>query len=226
MSINPNTQYTLSGSQITDLRDYVQAAMESPSTLLGSTAPSSSTAADVGQLYLNTTNDKVYICTAKTSQGGTPETFTYTWEEVGGSGGSNITMSDTDPGEGSALAADNYIAYYGGDPIIEDYSTLEVNTGVKWIDGKVIYKKTVSTGALPNTNATYTQHGISNISKVIKAEGYATDGTSFHPLPYANTASNGSVAVQVTRTNIMLSTTSDQSAYTESYITLYYTKSF
>lgn len=136
-----------------------------------------------------------------------------------------ITMTSTDPGEGSALAENNYVAVYGGDPIILDYSLSEINTGAKWIDGSAIYKKTVSTGALPNTNATYTQHNISNMSKVIKAEGYATDGTTFHPLPYANTASNGSVAVQVTSTNIMLSTTSDQSAYTESYITLYYTKS-
>lgn len=136
-----------------------------------------------------------------------------------------ITMTNVDPGEGSALSANNYVAVYGGDPIILDYSTSEINTGAKWIDGSAIYKKTVSTGTLPDTNASWTQHGISNMSKVIKAEGYATDGTTFHPLPYANTASNGSVAVQVTSTNIMLSTTSDQSAYTESYITLYYTKS-
>lgn len=108
MSINPNTQYTLSGSQITDLRDYVKAAMESPNTLLGSTAPSSSTAADVGQLYLNTTNDKVYICTAKTSQGGTPETFTYTWNELA----PTITLSTTDIGEGAALPANTLYGVY------------------------------------------------------------------------------------------------------------------
>lgn len=136
-----------------------------------------------------------------------------------------ITMTTTDPGEGAAISANNYVAVYGGDPIILDYSTIEINTGAKWIDGSAIYKKTVSTGTLPDTNATWTQHGISNMSKVIKVEGYATDGTTFHPLPYANTASNGSVAVQVSNTLITLSTTSDQSAYTESYITLYYTKS-
>lgn len=228
MSINPNTQYTLSGSQITDLRDYVQAAMESPSTLLGSTAPSSSTAADVGQLYLNTTNDKVYICTAKTSQGGTPETFTYTWEEVGGSGGSNITMSATDPGEGSALAADNYIAYYGGDPVVADYSTSEVNTGAKWVDGSAIYKKTFVGTAL-NAAATSINHGVGSVPKIINYSGYYLNSTStIQPIPRVvadnNTGYNIGIGdVNGTSFTLLLGTSVAQGK--EYAITIYYVKS-
>ena len=36
-----------------------------------------------------------------------------TWATVSGGGGSTITMTNVDPGEGSPLAADNYIAVYG-----------------------------------------------------------------------------------------------------------------
>lgn len=35
-----------------------------------------------------------------------------TWATVSGGGGSNITMTSSDPGEGSPLAADNFLAYY------------------------------------------------------------------------------------------------------------------
>lgn len=82
MSINPNTQYTLSGSQITDLKTYVKAAMESPSVLLGTSDPTSSTAGEVGILYYNKTSGEPFVCTAKTAQGTTPETYTYTWASL------------------------------------------------------------------------------------------------------------------------------------------------
>ena len=221
MSINPNTQYTLSGSQITDLRDYVQAAMESPSTLLGSTAPSSSTAADVGQLYLNTTNDKVYICTAKTAQGTVPETYLYTWEEVGGSGGSNITMSATDPGEGSALAADNYIAYYGGDPVVADYSTSEINTGATWIDGSPIYKKTFSFTNIGSATRVAKNHGISNFGTAIKMEWVYTPGSGY----WLNGSENTNTMVEMGPTQVALNFGSSWGTNYTGHVTAYYTKS-
>lgn len=45
-------------------------------------APTTSTVGEVGQLLEDTTNGKLYLCTAKTAQGTTPETYTYTWEEI------------------------------------------------------------------------------------------------------------------------------------------------
>ena len=65
----------------------------------------------------------------------------------------SITMTNSDPGEGATVGENEYIAVYGGDPIIMDYSTNEVNTGAKWIDGSAIYKKTINTGALPNNGS-------------------------------------------------------------------------
>lgn len=139
-----------------------------------------------------------------------------------------ITMTSTDPGEGSALAANNYVAVYGGDPIIMDYSTNEVNTGAKWIDGSAIYKKTLNTGTLPSsagTSAT-TVHNITDLYKVIKIEGYAYNGTVFSSLPYISPSSTFAVAqILVNTTSVMILASTDLSAFTESYVTLYYTKS-
>lgn len=137
-----------------------------------------------------------------------------------------ITMTSTDPGEGAVLAADNYIAVYGGDPIIMDYSTTEIKTGAKWIDGRAIYKKTINTGTLPNATMTHIPHGISGISAVIKFEGWATDGsTSWVPLPLVSSDASYDVEVAATTTEVTLSSTQNRSGYSSSYVTIYYTKS-
>lgn len=135
-----------------------------------------------------------------------------------------ITMTTTDPGEGSALAADNYIGVYGGDPIIMDYSTSEMNTGTKWIDGSAIYKKTISCGPLPNAATKNIPHGISNLGNIIKFEGFCYRSNYWLPLPEA---SNGVWAIEVTadNTNLQVITFEDRSDFGTAYVTLYYTKS-
>lgn len=139
-----------------------------------------------------------------------------------------ITMTTTDPGEGSVLAANNFVAVYGGDPIIMDYSTSEINTGAKWIDDSAIYKKTISCGALPNATEKTVFHGISNLGRVLKVEGYAynsTNDTTF-PLPFSwATDVSSCVGVLIGTTTINIRSGVDRTDYTESYITLYYTKS-
>ena len=59
----------------------------------GSGAPTTSTTGTVGQLYQDTTNGKLYICTAVTP-GTDPDPDTYTWSEVG-AGGSGPTVVQT-----------------------------------------------------------------------------------------------------------------------------------
>lgn len=138
-----------------------------------------------------------------------------------------ITMTTADPGEGATLTSNNYIAVYGNDPIIMDYSTAEVNTGAAWIDGSTIYKKTVNTGTLPDQSMSWTAHGISNLSRVIKFEGNAYDSTNsmYIPLPFSGTTGTNVVGVRANGTNIYIISPEDFSSYTESYVTLYYTKS-
>lgn len=137
-----------------------------------------------------------------------------------------ITMTTTDPGEGSALAADNFVAVYGGDPIVMDYSTSEVNTGAKWIDGSAIYKKTVNFGALPNATNKRVSHGISNLNLVIKVEGFSKDSNNIQrPTPYTHLGSSvGGSVLDIESSDIVIYTDSDRSG-SSAYITLYYTKS-
>lgn len=135
-----------------------------------------------------------------------------------------ITMTTTDPGEGSALAANNFIGVYGDEPIILDYSTSEVDTGSKWINGDNIYKKTVNVGNLPNNTTKTVVHNITNFSTLIKLEGAFTNGTNSASIPYSAPTAAKSVQAYVDTTNITIGTGEDRSTYT-GYVTLYYTKS-
>lgn len=107
-----------------------------------------------------------------------------------------------------------------------NYSTSEVDTKVKWIDNKTIYRKTISIGALPNATGKQVNHGISGLDTIIKMEGFAKDPNAFTPLPFPGTAANpaGFIQVGITSTVISIGTGTDRSNAT-GYVTLYYTKS-
>lgn len=136
-----------------------------------------------------------------------------------------ISMTATDPGEGSALAADHYIGVYGGDPIIMDYSTSEVNTGTKWINGAVVYKKTINLGSLPNNTVKAVAHSISNLDFVIDVQATASDGVNRIVIPAtATTGTASQVSIYIDGTNVNITSGNDRSGYS-GYATLYYTKS-
>ena len=135
-----------------------------------------------------------------------------------------ITMTTTDPGEGSVLADNNFIGVYGDEPIIEDYSTTETDTGTKWINGDAIYKKTVNIGSLPNNTTKTVTHNIANFGNLVRLEGSFTNGTNSAPIPYAAPTATKSVQAYADASNITIGTGEDRSAYT-GYVTLYYTKS-
>jgi hypothetical protein len=105
------------------------------------------------------------------------------------------------------------------------YSTEEVNTGKKWIDGKPIYRKVVDCGALPNNTSKDVATGIDfTVCNVIKIEGVAkntsTSNTDTIPMPFSNVVTIGTTKPG----NVSISTTGNFSIYTQSYITLEYTK--
>ena len=105
-----------------------------------------------------------------------------------------------------------------------DYSTTEQDTGLKWIDGKTVYQKTVSIGTLPNTNQANVPHLISNIDSIIMCTGFATNGTSTLPLPYATNSDGANIGINCPdKTNITIFDGSDRSSFT-GYVTLRYTK--
>ena len=48
------------------------------------------------------------------------------------------------------------------------YSTTETDTGKRWIDGKTIYRKVISSGSISlSTTATYISTGVSNLGQMI-----------------------------------------------------------
>lgn len=221
MAIDPNTQYTISGDQLDDLAGYVKDATEMPSTLLGTAAPTSSTVGNVGQTYLDKTTNKLYVCTAKSNN-------YYTWNLA--RVGSNIIMTDTDPGEGSVLADDTYKAYYGGSPLFMDYSTLEQDTGATWIDGKIIYKKTFSFTTDSSSVQTQVTHGISNLGVVVRYEGSLQGQGNYgqQPIPrvVADNGTGYNIGVgDITATRFSLLVGTSVTKGTQAYVTLYYTKS-
>lgn len=142
--------------------------------------------------------------------------------------GAVISMTATDPGEGAALEADHYIGVYGSLPIIMDYSTSEVNTGYKWVDGRAIYQKTIDWGYMPNNSRVNRASQFPNNSLVIKIESvvYNPSGLAMHGMPYVTSAWNLFDTVFVSDGavgQISVATNTDRSAW-KAYITIWYVK--
>lgn len=107
-----------------------------------------------------------------------------------------------------------------------NYSTSEVDTKVKWIDNKTIYRKTVNIGSLPNATTKTVAHGISNLGYIINISGsakYSNTGACI-PIPLVTNNATTQVLVTVDLTNITISGGNDRSD-ASGYITLWYTKS-
>ena len=104
-----------------------------------------------------------------------------------------------------------------------NFTTSEVDTGFTWVDGKTIYKKTVSLGSLPNNTTKDVAHGITGYDNFISIGGWAKTGTITLPLPYVNPTSNQSIAVILNGDNIQISAAVDRAAFT-GYVTIFYTK--
>lgn len=109
-----------------------------------------------------------------------------------------------------------------------DFSTTEQDTGATWVDGKTIYKKTISMGTLPN-NATKTiAHGITNLNYVVSFDATAKSpsDSQYVTLPYVIGSGNKDYEMDIVilDANIRIRTAQDNSKYTTSYLTVYYTK--
>lgn len=123
---------------------------------------------------------------------------------------------------------DNYVGstYVGAYDTI--YSTTERVVG-SWM-GKPLYQKTVNTGIFPDNASKNVAHGISNIDKVVSIEGYVlnTSDITFSPVRLLNDFyPDVNTLVSVDATNIRIScrkNNNGSSGWTESYVTLQYTK--
>ena len=107
------------------------------------------------------------------------------------------------------------------------YSTDEVKTGGKWIDGKPIYRKVVDFGALPNATIKEVSFDNINADTFVKIEGIAMNNSgSAVTIPFADTsAATQSIAIFINSSSVSISTgATNRSDYTKCYITIEYTK--
>lgn len=138
------------------------------------------------------------------------------------SGTTDITANQVTAGEAAKIGANNLDFV----PVVGDYSLTEISTNTKWIDGKTIYKKTIDCGALPGENSEKTvNHNISNLDQVIDAFGmsYNSSDRTWQLLPMT-TALNTNVSVTIRSDSLYIVSARNTSGYSQTYFTLYYTK--
>jgi hypothetical protein len=140
------------------------------------------------------------------------------------SGTTDLTTSNISAGDEAKITSDKVdFATFSG-----NYSTSEQVTPFTWIDGKLIYKKTIYIDSLPNATTGRYAHGISDMDTVISIDGVMKVGVgSAWPLSQSvnPNASGVQTAVRLTvdATNIVIDTGSDRRSLS-AYVTLLYTK--
>lgn len=110
-----------------------------------------------------------------------------------------------------------------------NYSTKEQLIG-RWIDGNLLYEKTLNFGSLPNAGTKSFPHGISGIDIVWIYDGYISDGNVFYNLDMPKITRNTPASLKpydwktyVNKTEISIETAEDKHAMS-AIITLRYTK--
>ena len=110
--------------------------------------------------------------------------------------------------------------------IAHHYSTTEHIIGT-WIDGKPLYEKTVSFGALPNNTSKYVPHGVQNADFINIVNAFASYANGYYhtqiPITSLYDAANGA-SIVIIGDDILIQTRTDMSGYSTCYITIQYTK--
>lgn len=113
-----------------------------------------------------------------------------------------------------------------------NYSETEQNTGIKWIDGKDIYVKTVEIDALPSSAGSANHaHGISNLGDLINCVGIARWADNAYQCTFDHNGFDNNLiyspacfSYTITPTNIVVTVGTDRHTLSASF-TLWYTKS-
>lgn len=112
--------------------------------------------------------------------------------------------------------------------MVANFSLSEIKTNAAWLDGKPIYRKTVSIGALPNNNVKTTAHHINDIDFIIDFNNICRSGDEFIKLNFSPaivySGITGAISLKIDKTNIYISTDMDYSSIVNCYVTIYYTK--
>lgn len=105
-----------------------------------------------------------------------------------------------------------------------EYSATESLNGEYWM-GYPVYCKVINFGALPNATSKSVAHNISGSFYIKDMYGVTTNGTNNLHVPATSTATIGAQnTLNCTAANIVITTGTDGSSYTKTYITLEYIK--
>ena len=234
MAIDDNTSYELTGAQIKDLANKIK-GKAADNTFVGATpsAPGSKGLVPGPQAGDNTkflsgdgtwqTPPTVNNGALTIQQNGTTlDTFTANSSDDKTVNIQTITAEIAAPAEEVGAITSSMIDWT---TMPGSYSTTEQKTPFTWVDGKPIYKKTISCGGGSNKNKAV-NHNISNLSRTIKIEGQAYDGNACIPIPFTATGDgvSSSIQVYVSSTQIIINCGVDRNNLTEMYITVWYTK--
>lgn len=156
-----------------------------------------------------------------------PNPFPPSTEQQGDSGAAYVlpiasaeTLGGVKVGDGLNVNAETGVL--SANKQIVDYSTTEQNTGIKWIDGKDIFSKTIAFGALPASSEKDVSSGLTNIN-IIKMEAVATSSDDTLYIPY-NAANNFVGLLYIYNTDsVRIWSNTDLSSH-DAVVTLYYTK--
>ena len=104
------------------------------------------------------------------------------------------------------------------------FSTTEIDTGQKWVDGKTIYRKVINFGALPNGVSKSMAHGITNLDFIIFSYLTAKTGAGFRRQFVEGNLSSSGVDMGIDNSTVNFYTTWDFSNYPDSFWVIEYTK--
>lgn len=116
------------------------------------------------------------------------------------------------------------------------YLQEEFVTGQAWfnaassnpLDLRGIFRKVIDFGSLPNTATKSVAHGITitNTFRFTHIYAIASDPVNllYIPIPYAHPTDANNIALDVDATNVNITTGSDRTAFTTTYVVLEYSK--
>lgn len=111
-----------------------------------------------------------------------------------------------------------------------DFTTSEQDTGLKWLDEKTVFQKTISLGTMPNATMKSVAHNITDVdADTIKLVANGTSinngaGSDTFPLPAVyDSAIGNQIRLDFDATNINVTTGINYSAYT-GVVTIQYNK--
>lgn len=159
-------------------------------------------------------------------------------DSAGGGGNANVTeityaqyqaLTPAEKANGTIYAVTNDpsdSASGGGGGGGLNYSTIEQNTGLKWVDGKDIYQKTYHFTELTEQRSKNYDISADNIDFVIASEGTVKFGSNggfgWCSMPYFDSSS---YHTDICAQNTSIAIVSEGWYFTEAYVTLRYTKS-